>query len=150
MTPPLGLSRGRPFLRRRSVLSGLIALAYSLCGVEFVVLRGLYPGLWRDVRIFAETARKELAPMTQAAQSYIELLAGSIPLVAAMLIAALVGDATTVTFRWLVVGTDRLGHDWLSRHQRSHRQSVASRRRAHQHQGVSVAERSAQCRRGRI
>ena len=64
-------------------MSGLVALAYSLCGVEFVVLRGLYPGLWRDARNFTETAREELSTFPRQLNR-IELLAVSIPLVAAI------------------------------------------------------------------
>jgi serine/threonine protein kinase len=70
------------------VLSGLIALAYSLCGVEFVVLRGLYPGLWRDAEHFTTVARKELTPVSRHL-NWIELLAGSIPLLAAVLVVIL-------------------------------------------------------------
>ena len=45
-------------------LSGLIALAYSLCGSQFIVERALYPRMWDDVRDFTATTRRELAPMT--------------------------------------------------------------------------------------
>jgi serine/threonine protein kinase len=65
-------------------LSGLIALAYSLCGSQFVIQRALYPRMWDDVRQFTATARKELAPMA-ARQTWIQLLAGS-ALVAALLL----------------------------------------------------------------
>jgi eukaryotic-like serine/threonine-protein kinase len=74
-------------------LSGLIALAYSLCGVEFVVLRVLYPGLWRDVRNFNQVARAELAPV-HGQLNRIEILAGSIPLIAAILTLFLLSNAT--------------------------------------------------------
>jgi serine/threonine protein kinase len=65
-------------------LSGLIALAYSLCGAQFIVLRVLYPGMWSDAGGFRETAQRELAPMA-ARLGRIQLLAGSIPLIAAVL-----------------------------------------------------------------
>jgi eukaryotic-like serine/threonine-protein kinase len=81
-------------------LSGLIALAYSFCGVQYVVLRALYPRLWHDVRDFEATARRELAPMATRANS-IQLLAGSIPLVAAVLMLTLGGDETRA-FRGMV------------------------------------------------
>ncbi len=42
--------------------SGLIAVAYSLCGVQYVVLRGLYPRLWPRAEEFRETAAEELPP----------------------------------------------------------------------------------------
>jgi hypothetical protein len=73
-------------------MSGLIALAYSLCGVEFVVLRALYPGMWRNARDFSDTAKKELAPVTKHLV-WIQVLAGAIPLAAASL-AVLLGDST--------------------------------------------------------
>jgi eukaryotic-like serine/threonine-protein kinase len=88
-------------------LSGLIALAYSLCGVEFVVLRGLYPALWRDARNFRETARRELAPVSRQLVR-IELLAVSIPLVAAMFI-VFSSETVSVTFKALVAALIVLG-----------------------------------------
>jgi eukaryotic-like serine/threonine-protein kinase len=83
-------------------LSGLIALAYSLCGVEFVVLRALYPGMWRNARGFTDTARQELAPVTKHL-IWTQLLAVSIPLVAVLLL-VVGGDADNSTFRALVAG----------------------------------------------
>jgi serine/threonine protein kinase len=88
-------------------LSGLIALAYSLCGVMFIVIRGLYPGLWLDARGFAERARRELAGITPQL-GWIQLLAGSIPLIAAAL-TVLAGDVTSVMFRVLVFALILLG-----------------------------------------
>jgi eukaryotic-like serine/threonine-protein kinase len=88
-------------------LSGLIALAYSLCGVEFVVLRGLYPSLWRDARHFTTVAREELAPVG-GQLNRIELLAVSIPLVAAIFM-LLLGNAANMTFRVLVTSLIVLG-----------------------------------------
>jgi eukaryotic-like serine/threonine-protein kinase len=66
-------------------LSGLIALAYSLCGSQFIVERALYPRMWDDVRDFTATARRELASMPTRLW-WIQLLAGSIPLLAAVLL----------------------------------------------------------------
>jgi serine/threonine protein kinase len=76
-------------------LSGLIALAYSLCGVEFVVLRGVYPGLWRDAQNFTETARQELSRVS-AQLNRIHWLAVSIPLIAAIVFVML-SNATPIT-----------------------------------------------------
>jgi hypothetical protein len=90
------------------VLSGMIALAYSLCGVEFVVLRGLYPGLWRDARHFTTVAREELAPVHRHL-NWIEVLAGSIPLVAATLMILILGSSFNLSFRLLVVALIFLG-----------------------------------------
>jgi hypothetical protein len=89
------------------VLSGLIALAYSLCGVEFVVLRGLYPGLWRDARHFSAVAHEELAPVRRHL-NWIELLAVAIPLMAATLVVVL-GSGSNMTFRLLVAALIVLG-----------------------------------------
>ena len=86
-------------------LSGLIALAYSLCGVQYVVVRVLYPGMWRNVRGFTETARRELAPVTKQLNR-VQLIAGSIPLFAAIVMLIL-GD--TANFRLLVTGLILLG-----------------------------------------
>ena len=80
-------------------LSGLIALAYSLCGVEYVVLRGLYPGLWRDAHNFTETARSELAPVYRQLNR-IEVLAVVIPLMAAIVFVAF--GTVSVAFRLMV------------------------------------------------
>jgi hypothetical protein len=86
-------------------MSGLIALAYSLCGVEFILLRVLYPGMWRNARGFTEVARRELAPVSKQL-GRVQLLAGSIPLVAAVVMLFL-GDSAN--FRMLVTGLILLG-----------------------------------------
>jgi hypothetical protein len=86
-------------------MSGLIALAYSLCGVEFVILRVLYPGMWRNARGFTNMAERELAPVTNQL-SRVQWLAGSIPLLAAVVMLFL-GD--TANFRMLVTGLILLG-----------------------------------------
>jgi hypothetical protein len=88
-------------------MSGLIALAYSLCGVKFIVIRVLYPGLWDDARGYNHTADRELAPVTRQL-GWVQLLAGSIPLVAAATV-VLAGDTASVTFRLLVVALIFLG-----------------------------------------
>jgi hypothetical protein len=71
-------------------LSCLIALAYSFCSSQFIVERTLYPRMWDDVRDFTATTRRELAPMSSRL-FWIQFLAGSIPLLAAVL--------------WLILGT---------------------------------------------
>jgi eukaryotic-like serine/threonine-protein kinase len=65
------------------LLSGLIALAYSMCGVEFIALRCLYPALWRDANNFADTAQEELRPVHKQLNR-IELFAVMIPLISAI------------------------------------------------------------------
>jgi eukaryotic-like serine/threonine-protein kinase len=98
-TPPLDFIVAGHFLVS-FWLSGLIALAYSLCGVEFVVLRGLYPGLWRDAQNFTATARHELAPVHKQL-TRIEILAVLIPLLAAIVF-LMFGGAVSITFRLMV------------------------------------------------
>jgi hypothetical protein len=89
-------------------LSGLIALAYSLCGVQFIVLRVIYPGMWRDVRGFLAATERELAPMA-ARLGRIQLLAGSIPLAAAVMMLILGGQNGEPTFHLLITALIVLG-----------------------------------------
>jgi serine/threonine protein kinase len=106
LTPPLSIELGAHFVAS-FFMSGLIALAYSLCGVEFVVLRALYPGMWRNARDFSETAARELAPVSTHLV-WIQILAGSIPLAAASL-TVLLGKDSNSTYDWLVFGLILLG-----------------------------------------
>jgi len=89
-------------------MSGLIALAYSLCGVEFVVLRAFYPGMWRNARDFSDTARRELAPVAKHL-FWIVFLAVAIPQLAAIMLLLLGGDAAHTTFHMLVAALIFLG-----------------------------------------
>lgn len=92
-------------------LSGLIAMAYSLCGVEFVVLRALYPGLWRDAQNFTETARHELRK-THKQLIRIQTVAILIPLAAAIVFVMLgntASDGAKITFRGMVAALIVLG-----------------------------------------
>lgn len=86
-------------------LSGLIALAYSLCGSQFVIQRALYPRMWDDVRHFTAVAREELAPMSKRLAG-MQLLAGS-ALVAAILV--LTFNDMTPLFKSVVAGLIILG-----------------------------------------
>jgi hypothetical protein len=86
-------------------LSGLIALAYSLCGSQFVIQRALYPRMWDDVRHFTTVAREELAPMSQRLAG-MQLLAGS-ALVAAILV--LTFNDMKYLFKGVVAGLIILG-----------------------------------------
>jgi eukaryotic-like serine/threonine-protein kinase len=89
-------------------LSGLVALSYSLCGVEFVVLRGLYPGLWQNANKFAEQARQELAPVYKQLNR-IELFAVSIPLISALLFLMLTDETNNWAFKNIVATLIILG-----------------------------------------
>ncbi len=82
MAPVIQLDAAAHFLVS-FLLSGLIALAYSMCGVEFIVLRCLYPALWRDTKNFSEIAQQELRPVYKQLNR-IELLAVLVPLVGAI------------------------------------------------------------------
>jgi serine/threonine protein kinase len=112
---PLGIALRTPPLDSHIIwhfvasfcLSGMIAMAYSISGVEFVVLRGLYPGLWRDVHTYAATVREELTPVHNQLNR-IEWLAVLIPLVAAIFM-NLLGNTDNHVFRWLVTGLIVLG-----------------------------------------
>lgn len=89
------------------LVSGLIALAYSMCGTLFIVLRVLYPALWQDTRNFTATAQRELAGVgfwLKLTQS----LAGLIPLATAGFL-LIQGDTADNAFRWLTIGLVALG-----------------------------------------
>jgi serine/threonine protein kinase len=89
------------------LVSGLIALAYSLCATSFVVLRVLYPKLWSDTRELVSTAREELAPMRYlltVAQS----LAASVPLAAATIL-VVERQTDQPAFVWLTTALITMG-----------------------------------------
>jgi hypothetical protein len=106
LTPPLGWEIAAHFVVS-FCLSGLIALAYSLCGAQLVVLQAIYPVMWRNTRNFSATAREELAPSTWQLAA-VQTLAVLIPLVAAVLLLFFGGEANA-TFRGLVAGLNLLG-----------------------------------------
>ncbi|TWT66720.1 Serine/threonine-protein kinase PknF [Posidoniimonas polymericola] len=68
-------------------LSGLIAVAYSVCGLQILVLQVLYPRLWNDPTSFRQVARSELAN-TPFRLWLINLLSAVIPLVASVIVLA--------------------------------------------------------------
>ena len=69
-------------------ISGLIALIYSYCAMQYLVLRVLYPALWTEARDSAATAWEELRG-TRGRLVRFQLLAVLIPLVAATLMLGL-------------------------------------------------------------
>ncbi len=89
-------------------LSGLIALAYSICAVQYVVLRSLYARMWPDATDFGAIARTELACQTWRLTTA-QALAGSIPLVAAVLFLALQSADESRWFRLLAITLIVLG-----------------------------------------
>jgi serine/threonine protein kinase len=91
------------------VISGLIAVTYSYFGVQFVVLRVLYPQLWVDAHDLPKQVPHELR-VSDSRSWLFQLLAGSIPLAAAVLM--VVGGpevAGAPMFRLLVTALILLG-----------------------------------------
>lgn len=82
-------------------ISGLIAVAYSLCGVQYAVLRGLYPRLWPRAEKFRETARQELGPTRWRLRLMI-VLAATIPTLASAILLWTAEDANQWPFKLLI------------------------------------------------
>jgi len=82
-------------------LSGLIAIIYSYLGVQFVVLRGLYPRLMHAEQTagdMEDELRRIVGPM-----GLFQILAALVPLVGAVLLLTLAPTDLTLGFRFLVV-----------------------------------------------
>jgi serine/threonine protein kinase len=93
-------------------IAGLIALTYSVFGVQFVVLRVLYPRLWSDGQGMRETARAELRHVAPRLRLF-QLLAGLIPLAGAILMIVVgpeeFSDSSYRSFRLLLTALIALG-----------------------------------------
>ncbi len=90
-------------------LSGLIALTYSFFGVEFVVLRVLYPYFWPNVRDIQQVISQEIRPQDRRLKLF-QLLAGIIPLSGAFLLVAVGPEVSSGRgFRLLLTGLIVLG-----------------------------------------
>jgi hypothetical protein len=93
-------------------MAGLIALTYSVFGVQFVVLRVLYPALWVDAHEIRSVARVELQPVERRLR-VCQLLAGLIPLAGAVLMISVGPQQFTEdayrNFRLLVTALIALG-----------------------------------------
>lgn len=83
-------------------LSGLIALIYSYLGVQFVVLRSLYPRLMHAEQLPGET-EMELQPILRTLGIF-QFLAALVPLVGAIFLVALAPQEFTLIVRLLVAG----------------------------------------------
>lgn len=83
-------------------ISGLIAVAYSLCGLQFVVLHGLYTRMWPRAEAFRATARRQLPP-TRWRLWLMLVLAGLIPLLAAIMLIFTATNANDLPFKLLTV-----------------------------------------------
>jgi serine/threonine protein kinase len=94
------------------LVSGLIALTYSVLAVQFVVLRVLYPGLWLDGRGLHESAAVELGRV-EGRLRLLQFLAVLIPLAGAALLLGVgpneFDEGTYRTFRLLVTALLGLG-----------------------------------------
>jgi hypothetical protein len=89
-------------------ISGLIAQTYSYFGVQFVVLRVMYPELWPDGQGFRGTAAEELKAVSGRLR-FFQFMAGLIPLAGAILLLSVGPEQLTVSFRLLVTGLITLG-----------------------------------------
>jgi hypothetical protein len=90
-TGPLSLQVWMHFIASFT-LSGLIALAYSLCGSQYVIQRAMYPRMWDDVRQFSAVARRELAATASRINPWIQRLAILIPSFAAVILLFLMDE----------------------------------------------------------
>jgi hypothetical protein len=82
-------------------LSGLIAIAYSLCGLQFLVLRILYPRMWVDATQFHAVARQELASVPWWL-GMTDMLAGSIPILTVVVFMVTPGVEFSPLFRVMI------------------------------------------------
>ena len=93
-------------------LSGLIAITYSVVGLQLVALRVYYPALWDHAEALRETARQELAPVGHWLRLS-QVLAGMIPLLGAVLLVAVgpgdVGGTPYRIYQLLVIALIGLG-----------------------------------------
>jgi serine/threonine protein kinase len=92
-------------------ISGLIAVAYSVIGLQYYVLRVLYPRLWIDGHGMRELAPVELRPVERRLRIY-QFLAGLIPLAGAVMMLTAGPedfDSGYDTFRILVTAMILLG-----------------------------------------
>lgn len=90
-------------------LSGLIALTYSFFGLEFVVLRILYPYFWPNVRDIQQVIGQEIRPHDTRLKVF-QLLAGVIPLAGAFLLVAVGPEVSSGrSFRILLTSLIVLG-----------------------------------------
>ena len=90
------------------VLSALVGIVYSFIGVQFVVLRGLYPHLHHPDTFDHAAVRAEVARATKLLGPFL-VLATLIPLAGAILLVATAGATMTLGFRLLTVGLIGLG-----------------------------------------
>ena len=83
-SPPVTIEQAAHFVMSIA-LSGLIALTYSVVGLQWVSLRAYYPRLWDQAENLHATARRELAS-SKSLIRWSQVLAGFIPLLGAGLL----------------------------------------------------------------
>ncbi len=89
-------------------LSGLVGMVYSYYGIQFVILRAVYPFV-RDPDTFdSKVTRQELAYGTRWLEPFL-ILATLIPLSGAILLIVLVDEKISIGFRLLVTSLILLG-----------------------------------------
>jgi serine/threonine protein kinase len=104
---PLGAADFGHFLISFTV-AGLIAMAYSFFGVEYVVLCALYPRLWADARHLKASAEEELRGRDGRLR-FFQFLAGLVPVSGAALLVCSGPEQLTVSYRLLVTALLGLG-----------------------------------------
>ncbi len=90
------------------VLSALVGIVYSFIGVQYVVLRGLYPSLHHPDTFDRAAVRAEVNRATKLLGPFL-VLATLIPLAGAILLVAFAGERMTIGFRLMTVGLIGLG-----------------------------------------
>jgi eukaryotic-like serine/threonine-protein kinase len=90
------------------VLSGLIAATYAYFGVQFVVVRVLYPMMWTDPSGARLQAQRELRGLDASLRRF-QFLAVLIPLIGAALLIDAGPDQLSLPFRLLITGLMVLG-----------------------------------------
>lgn len=90
------------------VLSSLVGLVYSFVGVQYVVLRGLYPDLHHPDTHDRAAAKAEVARATRLLDPFL-VLATLIPLAGAVILLSFAGDHLPLGFRLMTVGLIGLG-----------------------------------------
>jgi serine/threonine protein kinase len=90
------------------VLSGLVGMVYSHYGIQFVILRAVYPFVGNPDTYDADRARAELARGTRWLEPFL-VLATLIPLAGAILLIAFADEKMNREFRLLVAGLIVLG-----------------------------------------
>jgi hypothetical protein len=84
-------------------ISWLISLTYTFFAVQWTVVELLYPQLWRETWSLHVTAQKELRPVATRLKLF-QLLAGLVPLVAALLVLFSTPDELKGTYRLFTSG----------------------------------------------